>query len=68
MAHMHSKVEIPIKQLRQPTADQLNFRLRCDLSHDTRNFGFMLVLLIETDEYIEVAYGHFITVKQTGEN
>ena len=25
---------------RQLATDQLNFRLRCDLSHDTRDFGF----------------------------
>ena len=38
----------------------------CDLSHDTRDFGFYTNSLVETDRYIKVADGHLITSKQTG--
>ena len=27
-----------------------------------------MVTLLETDKYIEVSYGYFVTVKQTGKN
>ena len=45
----------------------MDFRLRYDLSHDTIYFGFYTGSLAETDKYIEVAYGNFVTAKQTGE-
>ena len=45
----------------------MDFRLRCNLSHGTRYFGFIPVSLVETDKYIKVADGHFFIAKQTGE-
>ena len=52
---------------RQLETDQLDFRLGCDWSHDTRDLGFYTGLIGKTDKYIKVAYGHFVTAKQTGE-
>ena len=49
----------------QIETDQLDFRLRCNLSHDTKNFGFYTSIIGRNSEYIEVADRHFITAKQT---
>ena len=51
----------------QIETDKLDFRLRCDLSRYTRDFGFYTGSSMETDKYIEVLDKHFIVAKQTVE-
>ena len=45
----------------------MDFILRCNFSHNTRDVGFYTGIILETDKYTKVADGHFFTAKQTGE-
>ena len=49
---------------RQLATDQLDFRLRCYLSYNTRDFGFIPVSLVETDKYIELTDWNLVTAKK----
>ena len=48
---------------RQLATGQTYFRLLLSLLHDTKDFGFIPVSLVEMNKYIEVADGHFVTSK-----
>ena len=68
MAHMYTNAENTIRnygyisQLTNFILDSgATFNMTSDLS------DFIPVSLVETDKYIEVADGHFLTAKQTGE-
>ena len=68
MAHIYSHAESP----RRDSGDSLqltNLILDSgDTCHMTPNISiFILVSMVETDNYIEVVDGHFVTAKQTGE-
>ena len=66
MACMSSNAETPRRDFgdsSQLTNWILDSNSTCHMIPDVS--GFILVSLVETDKYIEVADGHFVTAKQT---
>ena len=68
MAHMSSNAESTRRNYGN-SSQQTNWILdsgaACHVTPEI--YDFILVLLLETDKYIEVVDGHFITAKKTGE-
>ena len=69
MARMSSNAEIPRRDfgdILQLNNCNLDSGMNCHTTSDI--LYFILVSLVETDKYIEVADGNLVTAKQTGED
>ena len=65
MEIMYSNAENPRTYFGYLATDQLDFRLRGDLPHDTRDLLFIPSSLVKADKYIEVSDRNFVIAKQT---